>query len=64
AHNCVARAFDMLGLGVDALRSVPVNDAFEMDLDALAAMIEADKSLGFEPFLLVGTAGTVNVGAF
>ncbi|HBQ37341.1 MAG TPA: cytochrome D ubiquinol oxidase subunit I, partial [Rhodobacteraceae bacterium] len=64
AHNCVARAFDLLGLGSDALRLVPVNDAYEMDLAALAAMIETDKSLGFEPFLLVGTAGTVNVGAF
>ena len=64
AHNCVARAFDMLGLGSDALRGVAVNDAYEMDLDALTTMMAADRAAGYEPFLLVGTAGTVNVGAF
>ena len=64
AHNCVARAFDLLGLGADALRPVPVNAAYEMDVTALAAMIKADRAAGFEPFLVVGTAGSVNVGAF
>ena len=64
AHNCVARAFDLLGLGSDALRAVPVNASFEMDIPALRKMMETDRAEGFEPFLLVGTAGTVNVGAF
>lgn len=64
AHNCVARAFDMLGLGADALRAVPVNEAFEMDIAALQQMMAADRAAGLEPFLLVGTAGSVNVGAF
>jgi glutamate/tyrosine decarboxylase-like PLP-dependent enzyme len=64
AHNCVARAFDMLGLGSDALRAVPVNVAFEMDISALREMMAADRAAGREPFLLVGTAGSVNVGAF
>ncbi len=64
AHNCVARAFDMLGLGADALRAVPVNAAFEMDLGALGEMVATDRAAGREPFLLVGTAGSVNVGAF
>lgn len=64
AHNCVSRAFDMLGLGADALRAVPVNAAFEMDLAALREMMAADRAAGREPFLLVGTAGSVNVGAF
>ena len=64
AHNCVARAFDMLGLGSDALRAVPVNAAFEMDIAALHKMMAEDRAAGLEPFLLVGTAGSVNVGAF
>ncbi len=64
AHNCVARAFDLLGLGAGALRSVPVNAAYEMDLLALAEMIAQDRADGLQPFLLVGTAGSVNVGAF
>ncbi len=64
AHNCVARAFDMLGLGSDALRAVPVNAAFKMDIAALRKRMAADRAAGLAPFLLVGTAGSVNVGAF
>ena len=64
AHNCVARAFDMLGLGSDALRAVPVSAAFEMDINALRKMMAEDRAAGRAPFLLVGTAGSVNVGAF
>ena len=62
-HSCVARAFDILGLGADALRKVPVNDAFELDTAALRAAISADKAAGLTPFVIVGTAGAVNVGA-
>ncbi len=61
AHNCVARAFDMLGL--DALRSIPVNAAFEMDTEALKSAIAADRAAGLQPFCVIGTAGSVNVGA-
>ena len=62
-HSCVARAFDMLGLGADALRKVPVNDRFEIDTQALKAAIAADQAAGFQPFVIIGTAGAVNVGA-
>ncbi len=62
-HNCVARAFDLLGLGTDALRLIGVGENFEMDIPALKAAIAADKSAGKTPFCIVGTAGSVNVGA-
>lgn len=63
AHGCIARAFDMAGLGTDALRRVPVNAAFQMDMTALRAMIRQDRAAGYEPFLVVGTAGTVDTGS-
>ena len=63
AHSCVSRAFDMLGLGSDALRLIPVNATFEMETTALGAAITSDRAKGFEPFCVIGTAGTVNVGA-
>ena len=63
SHSCVARAFDMLGLGSDALRRIPVNAAYEMDMGALRAAIAADRAAGLHPFAVVGTAGAVNVGA-
>ena len=62
-HSCVARAFDILGLGSDALRKIAVNDRFEIDTDALRAAIEHDKAAGLTPFAIIGTAGAVNVGA-
>ena len=63
AHSCITRAFDILGLGSDALRLVPVRPDFTMDLEALGAMVKEDRGAGLTPFLVVGTAGSVNVGA-
>ncbi len=63
-HRCVPGALDMAGLGSDALRRIPVDENFQMDLPALRAAIAADKAAGCAPFLIVGTAGTVDVGAF
>jgi aromatic-L-amino-acid decarboxylase len=64
AHGCVPRAMDMAGIGTDALRLIPPDAAHRMDVAALAAAIAADKAAGLRPFLVVGTAGTVDVGAF
>jgi len=63
SHSCLGRAFDFLGLGADRLRPVPCNDQFQMDVDALAAAVAADREAGLTPFLVVGTAGAVNVGS-
>jgi glutamate/tyrosine decarboxylase-like PLP-dependent enzyme len=63
AHSCVAKAMDMSGIGSDALRIIPVNARFEMDVVALAEAIAADRQAGLTPFLIAGTAGSVDVGA-
>jgi aromatic-L-amino-acid decarboxylase len=62
-HSCVARAFDILGLGSDALRKIAVNERFEIDTAALKKAIAQDRAAGLTPFVVVGTAGAVNVGA-
>lgn len=62
-HSCVARAFDMLGLGKDNLRKVKCNEAFEIDLAALRKMMAEDRAAARKPFVIVGTAGAVNMGA-
>lgn len=62
-HSCVARAFDILGLGSDALRKIAVNERFEIDTAALKAAIAQDRAAGLTPFVLIGTAGAVNLGA-
>jgi aromatic-L-amino-acid/L-tryptophan decarboxylase len=57
-HSCVARAMDFCGLGSDALRLIP-----GMNPAALEKAIAEDRHAGFTPFLLVGTAGSVDTGA-
>ncbi|WP_221885161.1 pyridoxal phosphate-dependent decarboxylase family protein [Sphingomonas sp. TF3] len=62
-HGCVPRALEMAGLGSDALTRVATDAAGRIDMGSLRAHIRADRAAGLTPFLLVGTAGTVNSGA-
>lgn len=62
AHSCIRRAWELLGLGSDAIREVPL-EAGRLDESALRASIAADRERGAVPALLVGSAGTVNTGA-
>ncbi|HBK07870.1 MAG TPA: cytochrome D ubiquinol oxidase subunit I [Acetobacteraceae bacterium] len=63
AHGCMPRAMEMAGLGRDALRMIPCDAEGRMRLDLLAQHLEADRAAGAQPFLVIGTAGTVNTGA-
>lgn len=63
AHVCVAQAMDLSGLGIDALRNIPFDARCEIDIAVLERMIADDRDNGYTPFLIVGTAGTVNTGA-
>jgi aromatic-L-amino-acid decarboxylase len=62
-HGCVGKAMDLCGLGSDALRLVPTDSRGRMDLAALENTIKKDQRSGFNPFLVVGTAGSVDTGA-
>jgi len=62
-HVCVGKAMDFCGLGSEALRLVPTDGRHRMDLAALENAIEKDREAGLQPFLVVGTAGTVDTGA-
>ena len=63
AHGCIPRALDMAGIGSDQLRLVPCDGEHRMRLDVLGSMVAADRRAEVLPFLVVGTAGTVNTGA-
>jgi glutamate/tyrosine decarboxylase-like PLP-dependent enzyme len=62
-HSSVRKAIELLGLGHDALRSIPVTADYTIDLDALRHALAADKAAGRRPICIVGNAGTVNTGA-
>ena len=63
AHACVARAMEMAGLGTDSLRLIDIDEDHRVDPCAMAEAIARDRAAGFTPFLIVGNAGTVDVGA-
>jgi aromatic-L-amino-acid decarboxylase len=62
-HNCVRQAMELGGLGARHLRLIASDENRRMRVEDLAHAIRADRAAGFKPFLIVGTAGTVDVGA-
>jgi aromatic-L-amino-acid decarboxylase len=64
AHGCVAQAMEMAGIGGDFLRRIETDGAGAIRPHALATAIADDRAAGRRPFLVVGTAGAVNFGAF
>ncbi|MDB5649182.1 MAG: cytochrome ubiquinol oxidase subunit [Hyphomicrobiales bacterium] len=63
AHSCIVQAMELSGIGSAHLRLVPVDSGRAMRVGVLAEMIARDRVAGLTPFLVVGTAGTVNTGA-
>jgi len=62
-HSSIQKAVELLGLGSESIRYVPVNHCFQIDLEALKAAIVLDREAGWLPFCVVGAAGTTNTGA-
>ena len=63
AHGCISKAMDLAGFGSDALRTVPFDGSHRVDVEAMRGQIKRDREVGLRPFLVVGSAGTVDVGA-
>jgi glutamate/tyrosine decarboxylase-like PLP-dependent enzyme len=53
----------MAGLGSGCLRLIATDEAGRMETGALIDAIAIDRAAGRRPFLIVGTAGTVDTGA-
>jgi aromatic-L-amino-acid decarboxylase len=62
-HVVTDRAADMLGLGVDAVRKIAVDDGCRIRLDLLREAIREDRAAGSIPVAVVASAGTVGTGA-
>jgi glutamate/tyrosine decarboxylase-like PLP-dependent enzyme len=63
AHGCVRQAFDLCGLGTNALRQLDVDAAQRMDIPVLKEQVRRDRMAGLAPFMVIASAGTVDVGA-
>lgn len=63
SHHSIAKAAKITGLGNDAVVSIPVGENLEMDIQLLKQQIEKDLESGFQPMMIVATAGTTGAGA-
>jgi aromatic-L-amino-acid/L-tryptophan decarboxylase len=62
-HSAHQKSVETLGLGSKALRLVPTDANYRMDVAALAAMIAEDRAAGLKPACVIATAGTTNTGS-
>lgn len=63
AHHCLGRAFEIAGLREIVRRDLPLDSRYRIRPDAAERQIERDVADGLRPWLLVGTAGTTDMGA-
>ena len=62
-HSCIQKAAEILGLGVQAIHRVAIDERHRMDVGALRAAVAADRAAGKRPFCVAASAGTVGTGA-
>ncbi len=62
-HSCITKAVELLGIGHNHLRKIPVDADFRMDVTQLARQIKADREAGLYPVCVAASAGTVSSGA-
>ena len=62
-HSWLLKACEHLGLGRKALRLIPVDASFRIDMNACRSQIVADIAAGARPVCIVGNIGTVNTAA-
>lgn len=60
AHSSIDKAVITLGLGLESLRRVPVDDQFRLRPEALADAIARDRAEGVLPMAVVATVGTTS----
>jgi aromatic-L-amino-acid decarboxylase len=59
-HSSVDKAALTLGLGLDAIRRIPVDDRFSMRADALRTAVAEDRAAGRLPIAAIATVGTTS----
>ena len=62
-HHSITKSARFAGLPERAVRTVASDDMLRMDVEALRAAIAEDRAQGLVPFLVVASAGTINIGA-
>jgi glutamate/tyrosine decarboxylase-like PLP-dependent enzyme len=63
SHSSMARACRIAGLRESEIRSLPSDDRFRMDVDALEEALDRDVADGRTPVLVAANGGATNTGA-
>ncbi len=63
AHSSIEKAMMVAGLGRDNLRLIEVDEEFSLQPEKLDVAIEADKTAGNQPCIVLATVGTTSSGA-
>ncbi len=61
-HTWIHKAVDMYGLGKDSVRWIKTGSDQKIDLTMLRQCIEEDIEAGLDPFMVIGTGGSVSTG--
>lgn len=60
AHSSIEKGAVTLGIGLEGVRKIPVNDKFEIIPEKLEAAVNEDLKNGWKPFCVVATVGTTS----
>lgn len=63
AHHSVDKAIRIAGLRECVIRYVPIDEQFRIIPAELSRLVDEDRASGLNPFLVVASAGTTDVGA-
>lgn len=61
-HHSFQKIVRVTGLGEAALRRIPMDGAFRLDVEALELQLRRDRAVGCRPVMAIGTAGTTAAG--
>lgn len=62
-HHCVQKALRIAGLREAQIRYIPMDEEFRMNATILEQIVIEDKKNGLQPFLIVASLGTTDIGA-
>jgi len=62
-HHCIVKALRIAGLGDCVKRYIPLDEKFRMIPGEIEKAVKSDKKKGLLPWLVIGTAGTTDIGA-
>ncbi|UAB82408.1 aminotransferase class V-fold PLP-dependent enzyme [Marixanthomonas sp. SCSIO 43207] len=63
AHHSIYKAINTVGLEECVIRQIPLDEEFRISTSNFKDQVEKDAKEGLNPFLLIGNAGSTDVGA-